>query len=293
MKKIRCSAWCFTVSMLLFGCSPFSARKNFTITYFTPPLKNLTNKQILVTNLDRDGYHLKNILTELLMNSNYDVMQDVNSTGKLIAPFGVGQVVPTKDFTAITVSLKLEKSNESSRQITENVTLTRCNYLRKKNPCSSRTGKVRSYQTTISTKGQAKIVIKDSGKEVITIEFPINVKTTGILPSGTNIHLTQAIQNILRKTFAPYLKSVVQEQSTFEIDKMAADFIGSRIFEAAKLRIQSHESGVRYYFTMGYIEEKSGNLSGANMYYHEGEINTNEKELFKKSIERINFLLQQ
>ncbi|HIL16430.1 MAG TPA: hypothetical protein EYG15_10085, partial [Deltaproteobacteria bacterium] len=141
MKKIRCSAWCFTVSMLLFGCSPFSARKNFTITYFTPPLKNLTNKQILVTNLDRDGYHLKNILTELLMNSNYDVMQDVNSTGKLIAPFGVGQVVPTKDFTAITVSLKLEKPNESSRQITENVTLTRCNYLRKKNPCSSRTGK--------------------------------------------------------------------------------------------------------------------------------------------------------
>jgi hypothetical protein len=50
--------------MLLFGCSPFSARKNFTITYFTPPLKILTNKQILVTNLDRDGYHLKNILTE-------------------------------------------------------------------------------------------------------------------------------------------------------------------------------------------------------------------------------------
>ncbi|HIL14736.1 MAG TPA: hypothetical protein EYG15_01320 [Deltaproteobacteria bacterium] len=135
-------------------------------------------------------------------------------------------------------------------------------------------------------------MIKDSGKEVITIEFPINVKTTGILPSGTNIHLTQAIQNILRKTFAPYLKSVVHEQSIFEIDKMAADFIGSRIFEAAKLRIQSHESGVRYYFAMGYIEEKSGNLSGANMYYKEGEINTNEKELFEKSVKRIDYLLQ-
>jgi hypothetical protein len=73
---------------------------------------------------------------------------------------------------------------------------------------------------------------------------------------------------------------------------MAADYIDSGLFEAAKLRVKNHESGVGYYFIMGYIEEKSGNLSGANMYYQEGEINTNEKELFKKSVKRIDYLLQ-
>ena len=293
MKKVRCKAWYLVVSILIFGCSSFSSKKTFTITYFTPPKKNLTTKPILVSNSTGDGYHLKNILTELLMNSGYEVIQDVNSTGKLIAPFGIDQAVPTKDVTEITVSLELEKTNETSRKISEKITLTSCNYLRDKNPCSSRSGIVRSFQTTLSKKGQAKIRIEDSGKETITIEFPINVKTTGLLPGGMNIHLTQAIQNILRKTFAPHLKSLVQEQSTFEIDKMAADFIDSGIFEIAKLRVQGHESGVEYYLTMGYIEEKKGNLSGANMYYQEGEVSTRENELFKKSIERINFLLQQ
>ena len=292
MKKVRYNGWCLIVLILIFGCSSLSSQKNFTITYFTPSSKVLTNKPILVTSSDRDGYHLKNILTELLMNNGYDVIQDVNSTGKLIAPFGIDQAIPTKDFTAITVSLELEKSNETSRPASKKVTLNRCNYLLEKNPCSSRPGTVRVYQTTISRKGQAKIEIKDSGKKTIVVEFPVSAQTTGILPSYTNIQLSQVTQNILRNKFAPYLKSVVQEQSTFQIDKMAADYIDSGLFEAAKLRVENHESGVGYYFIMGYIEEKSGNLSGANMYYQEGEINTNEKEFFEKSVKRIDYLLQ-
>ena len=227
------------------------------------------------------------------MNSGYTVIQDISSTGELIEPFGVDQALPTSNFTKITVSLELESPIETSKEITKTTTLTSCNYLLNKNPCSTKTGALRSYNTTITHQGYAKVEINDPEKEDFIIGFPVNVKSTGVIPTGTKIQISLFLKQILQQKFAQYLKSYVQEKSAFEIDKMAADFIDRGLFEVARLRVQNHERGAAYYFTMGYIDEKNSNFSGANMYYQEGILNTNEKELFNQSIKRVNYLMQQ
>ena len=76
----------------------------------------------------------------------------------------------------------------------------------------------------------------------------------------------------------------------FEIDEMAADFINDKLYEAAKIRVMYKESGFKYYYTLGLIEESQKNYSTAKMYYSEGELNTDQfdqKEVFSDSIARI------
>ena len=72
---------------------------------------------------------------------------------------------------------------------------------------------------------------------------------------------------------------------------MTADFIESGIYEIASKRVKRHESGYKYYFTMGLIEETQKNYSGAKMYYSEGELNTERKELFSNAINRVDYFL--
>jgi len=78
----------------------------------------------------------------------------------------------------------------------------------------------------------------------------------------------------------------------FEIDSMTADFIESGIYDIASKRVKKLESGYKYYFTMGLIEETQKNYSGAKMYYSEGELNTERKELFSNAIKRVDYFLR-
>ena len=43
---------------------------------------------------------------------------------------------------------------------------------------------------------------------------------------------------------------------------------------------------------MGLIEETQKNYSGAKMYYSEGELNTERKELFSNAIKRVDYFLR-
>jgi len=72
---------------------------------------------------------------------------------------------------------------------------------------------------------------------------------------------------------------------------MTANLIDSGIYKTASKRVKKHESGYKYYFTMGLIEEAQKNYSGAKMYYSEGELNTERKDLFSNAIKRVELFL--
>ena len=61
---------------------------------------------------------------------------------------------------------------------------------------------------------------------------------------------------------------------------MTAEFIENGIYETAAIRVKKHESGYTYYYTMGLIEETQNNYTGAKMYYSDGELNNERKDLF-------------
>jgi len=115
----------------------------------------------------------------------------------------------------------------------------------------------------------------------------VAAESSGIIPKFTNVALSKSIRAAIRNEFKPYFIRTITVTPDIEIDKMAADLIEANLIAAAAMRIDHEESGYKYYYSMGLIEESQANYTGAKMYYSEGELNTGQKELFADSIKRV------
>ena len=109
----------------------------------------------------------------------------LKSTKKLLKPFGVSQVVPTKDFTEILVSMELDDHTESSKLQTSKVSLSSCNHLLEKNPCSTSYGTIRQYNTTVVRNGKIHFTINNAAKD------PKVKKGGGLTPDSRFENMTE------------------------------------------------------------------------------------------------------
>ena len=286
MKKLL---W-INIILLLF-CYSCASTRNVTIYYREPSASKLTLKPIIIRTTNNNTSLAKSILLDELQKNGYEIIQDTESTKKLLKPFGVSQVVPTNDFTEILVSMELDDHTESSKLQTSKVSLSSCNHLLEKNPCSTSYGTIRQYNTTVVRNGKIHFTINNAAKDSIIIAKNLTSSSSGILPVYTNVSLSQSIRGAISSEFSQYFFRTESVTLPFEIDSMTADFIESGIYEIASKRVKRHESGYKYYFTMGLIEETQKNYSGAKMYYSEGELNTERKELFSNAIKRVDYFL--
>ena len=103
MKKLL---W-INIILLLF-CYSCASTRSVTIYYREPSASKLTLKPIIVRTTNNNTSIAKSILLDELQKNGYEIIQDTESTKKLLKPFGVSQVVPTKDFTEILVSMELD-----------------------------------------------------------------------------------------------------------------------------------------------------------------------------------------
>ena len=270
-----------------FGCSN---TKEFTISYTKKPEFILTSKPIIVRSSNTNGNHLKNLIINELKSNGYRVMQDIETTNYLLDLFGANQVIPLDDFTEILVSMELGSNDETSKDVSKNVKLAYCDYNRQKDICTYSDGTVKHKVTSIKRTGKASIIINNAGKEPVKILFNVTAFASGILPSYTNVAMSNRIQEKVRGKLKKYFLKNIRVLPEFEIDEMAADFINDKLYEAAKIRVMYKETGFKYYYTLGLIEESQKNYSAAKMYYSEGELNTDQfdqKEVFSDSIARI------
>lgn len=270
-----------------FGCSN---TKEFTISYTNKPEKILTSKPIIVRSSNINGNHLKNLIINELQSNGYRVMQDIENTNYLLDLFGANQIVPTDDFTEILVSLELGSNDETSIDVSKNVKLAYCDYNRDKDQCTYSDGTVKHKVTSIKRTGKASIIINNAGKEPVKILFNVTAFSSGILPSYTNVAMSNRIREKVRGKLKKYFLKNILVLPEFEIDEMAADFLKDKLYEAAKKRVMYKESGFKYYYTLGLIEESQKNYSTAKMYYSKGALNTDQfdqKEVFSDSIARI------
>ena len=277
--------------ILLLFCYSCSSTRNITIKYREKPVNILTLKPIIVRTINNNDNHAKSILLNELKRNGYEIIQDIAITQKLINPFGVSQVNPTKDFTEILVSLELDDYTEQSKLKTNTVRLSNCNNLLDKNRCTYRDGTIKHYNTTVNRNGKIRFTIINAGENPIIIERNITSDNSGIIPSYPNGSLSQSIRSAILRKFSQYFMKTKVYTTDFEIDTMTANFIDSGIYKAASKRVKKHESGYKYYFTMGLIEETQRNYSGAKMYYSEGELNTERKDLFSNAIKRVDYFL--
>ena len=277
--------------ILLLFCYGCSGKRSFYIYYSEPPATKLTLKPIIVRSNNNNTSHAKSILLKELKRNGYKIVQDTESTQKLLDPFEVSQVVPTEDFTEILVSMDLDDYTERSKVLTIKIKLASCNYLMEKDPCTYRDGTIRQTNTTVNRNGKIHFIINNAAENPIVIEKNITSISTGIIPGYTNDSLSQTILDAISSEFSQYFFSTVSERTPFEIDSMTADFIENGIYDIASKRVKRLESGYRYFFTMGLIEETQKNYSGAKMYYSEGELNTEKKELFSNAIKRVDYFL--
>lgn len=121
--------------ILLLFCYGCSGKRSLDIYYREPPATKLTLKPILVRSNNNNTSHAKSILLKELKRNGYKIVQDTESTQKLLAPFEVSQVVPTEDFTEILVSMDLDNYTERSKVQTTKIKLESCNNLMEKDPC--------------------------------------------------------------------------------------------------------------------------------------------------------------
>ena len=278
------------IILLLFCYSCTSTRK-ITIMYREPPANILTLKPIIVRTMHNNANHAKCILLNELRRNGYEIIQDTEITQKLINPFGVSQVSPTKDFTEILVSIELDDYTEHSKLKSKKVRLSNCNNLLEKNKCTHRDGTIRQYNTTVKRNGKIRFTIINAGENPIIKESNFTSKNSAIIPSYTNRSLSKSIRHVILRKFSQYFMQTKVLTTDFEIDTMTADFIDSGIYKVASKRVRKHESGYKYYFTMGLIEETQKNYSSAKMYYSEGELNTERKDLFSNAIKRVDYFL--
>ena len=278
------------IFLLLFCCS-CSSTKKFEIYYREAPAKILTLKPIIVRANDNNANHAKSILLNELRRSGYDIIQDIKITQRLIKPFGVSQVNPTKDFTEIFVSIELDEYTEHSKLETREVELSNCNRLLKENNCTYRKGTIKQYNTTVTRNGKIRFEIRNAGETPTILESNIASKSTGIIPTYPYGSLSISIRDLILREFQKYLTQTKVLTPDFEIDRMTADFIDSGIYDIASKRVKKHESGYKYYYTMGLIEEAQKNYTGAKMYYSEGDLNTERKDLFSNAIKRVDKFL--
>ena len=283
MKKLLC----INIILLLFSYSCSNTRK-FTITYKEPSAKILTLKPIIVRSLNKSGNHVKSILINELKNNGYEIIQDIEITQNLTKPFRASQISPTKDFSEVFVSMELDHHTEHNILQTTKVRLSYCNNLVEKNKCTHRPGSVRWQNTITRRSGKIYITILNAGEDPVEIVTAVAAESSGIIPKFTNVALSKSIRAAIRNEFKPYFIRTITVTPDIEIDKMAADFIDDKLFAAAAMRIDHEESGYKYYYSMGLIEESRANYTGAKMYYSEGELNTGQKELFADSIKRVN-----
>jgi hypothetical protein len=277
--------------ILLIFCFSCTSTRKISIMYREPPSNILTIKPIIVRTMNNNANHAKSILINELRSSGYEIIQDTDVTQKLINPFGVSQVTPTKDYTEILVSIELDDYTEDSRVKKIKVRLSNCNKLLKENQCTYRDSTKSQYNTTINRNGKIRFTIMNGGENPIIKESKFTAKNSGIIPSYPNGSLSQKIKNAISRKFFRYLSQTKVFTPDYEIDTMTADFIDSGIYEIASKRVNSHESGYKYYFTMGLIEETQKNYTGAKMYYSEGELNTERKDLFSNAIKRVEYFL--
>ena len=88
-----------------------------------------------------------------------------------------------------------------------------------------------------------------------------------------------------------YYKSTISEViDGITIDRMALNYISLGLFDLAETRVKKEESGINYYFTMGYIQEKRGDYSQAKMFYSEGEVEFKNK-VFSNAIKRVDRII--
>ncbi len=259
--------------------------------YRESPANILTLKPIIVRTINNNANHAKSILLNELRRNGYEIIQDISITQKLINPFGVSQVSPTKDFTEILVSIELDDYTEHSKLKSKKVRLSNCNNLLEKNKCTYRDGTLRQYNTTVKRNGKIRFTIINAGENPIIKESNFTSKNSAIIPSYTNGSLSKSIRRVILRKFSQYFMQTKVLSTDFEIDTMTADFIDSGIYKVASKRVKKHESGYKYYFTMGLIEETQKNYSGAKMYYSEGELNTERKDLFSNAIKRVDYFL--
>jgi len=287
MKKLL---W-INIFLLLFYCG-CRGKRSLDIYYREPPATKLTIKPIIVRTNNNNTSHAKSILLKELQRSGYEIIQDTESTQKLLHPFGVSQVVPTEDFTEILVSIDLDDYTEHSKMQTTKVRLASCNHLMEKDPCTYRDGTIRQINTIVNRNGKIHFTINNAAENPITIEKNLTTRSLGIIPVYTNDSLSQTIRDAISSEFSQYFIRTESVTTPFEIDSMTADFIESGIYDIASKRVKRLESGYKYYFTMGLIEETQKNYSGAKMYYSEGELNTERKELFSNAIKRVDYFLR-
>ena len=283
MKKLLC----INIILLLFSYSCSNTRK-FTITYKEPSAKILTPKPIIVRSLNKSGNHVKSILINELKNNGYEIIQDVEITQNLTKPFRASQISPTKDFSEVFVSMELDHHTEHNISQTTKVRLSYCNNLVEKNKCTHRPGSVRWQNTITRRSGKIYITILNAGEDPVEIVTAVAAQSSGIIPKFTNVALSKSIRAAIRNEFKQYFFRTITVTPDIEIDKMAADLIEDNLIAAAAMRIDHEESGYKYYYSMGLIEESQANYTGAKMYYSEGELNTGQKELFADSIKRVN-----
>ncbi|SVA51695.1 uncharacterized protein METZ01_LOCUS104549, partial [marine metagenome] len=271
---------------MLFSYSCSNTRK-FTITYKEPSAKILTLKPIIVRSLNKSGNHVKSILINELKNNGYEIIQDIEITQNLTKPFRASQISPTKDFSEVFVSMELDHHTEHNILQTTKVRLSYCNNLVEKNKCTHRPGSVRWQNTITRRSGKIYITILNAGEDPVEIVTAVAAESSGIIPKFTNVALSKSIRAAIRNEFKQYFFRTITVTPDIEIDKMAADLIEANLIAAAAMRIDHEESGYKYYYSMGLIEESRANYTGAKMYYSEGELNTGQKELFADSIKRV------
>ncbi len=136
-------------------------------------------------------------------------------------------------------------------------------------------------------RGKIYITILNAGEDPIEVESTVVAESSGIIPKFTNVALSKSIRAAIRNEFKQYFFRTLTVTPDIEIDKMAADLIEANLITAAAMRIDHEESGYKYYYSMGLLEESRANYTGAKMYYSEGELNTGQKELFADSIKRV------
>ena len=131
-------------------------------------------------------------------------MQEIETTNYLLDLFGANQVIPLDDFTEIVVSMELGSNDETSKDVSKNVKLAYCDYNRQKDICTYSDGTVKHKVTSIKRTGKASIIINNAGKEPVKILFNVTAFASGILPSYTNVAMSNRIQEKVRGKLKKY-----------------------------------------------------------------------------------------
>lgn len=273
------------LGILLLGCSTTTELE----TQITrPPIELLTQKSLIVQPADPASELAADLVRQLLQENGYVIRQDTNVTGALLEAFGTNQVQPTEDAALLRIKAQVSSPEHSSRNGTRQVSLSSCNNLRKKDPCSYRKTSISFVNHSVLLRGTISLFLKEAGRPQKTFTNSFIATTHGVIPKSPHdemiIQMREAVYELLRD----YLKQKKVVATGMKVDRLAADMIALGLYERAIVRLKDHETDpATQLYALGYIEERRGDFSGAVMYYQEGVLHGEQVELFETAISRV------